>query len=256
MSNELNDKLKHYILKTTEEITREEEESGYFAYDHVEKVYRLFKGTEINIESCVDVIYKSNGRLSIKGYDLHALKDRLEFILYSFEQRQIKEENDVSKKVFISHSSLDKKYGGALVSLLRGIGLSLEQIIYTSDSDYGIPLHEDIYDYLKGQIKNDVHIIYLLSDNYYSSTACLNEMGAAWIVQNEYTSVYLPSFNVNGHQFQNGAINPRKMGLYINDKKRLIEFKNFIIREFDIAIDERDWNNILDEYLLRIEGLS
>ncbi len=38
-------------------------------------------------------------------------------------------------------------------------------------------------------------MIYHLSDNYYDSVACLNEMGAAWVVQNDYTVVGIPGFD-------------------------------------------------------------
>jgi len=165
-------------------------------------------------------------------------------------------ENKKINKVFISHSSNDKHYGSAIVKLLRGIGLKREQIIFTSDEDYGIPINEDIFDYLKTQINGSAYIIYLLSDSYYNSIPCLNEMGAAWIIQNQYTLIAIPDFDFTNSNFINGAINPRRIGFKMNNEKRIVEFKNIISKEFGLDIDEADWNRVLKAYLTDIISTS
>ena len=94
-----------------------------------------------------------------------------------------KEEQEMpqkSPKVFISHSSQDKDYVSCIVDFLEDIGLTQEQLFCSSIPGYGIPLDEDIYDYLKQQFQeHNLHVILVLSDNYYQSVACMNEMGAA-----------------------------------------------------------------------------
>ncbi|MFE4706893.1 RNA-binding domain-containing protein [Peribacillus simplex] len=159
-------------------------------------------------------------------------------------------------KIFISHSSIDKQYGEAIVELLRGLGLKREQIIFTSNDNYGIPLNSNIFDYLKEQINDGVHMIYLLSDNYYNSVACLNEMGAAWIVQNQYTVIGVPDFHFNNEKFQNGVIDPRRIGFLMNNKNRIVEFKNNILKQFDLKIDEVDWNELLDKHMNNMSKIS
>lgn len=158
-------------------------------------------------------------------------------------------------KIFISHSSEDKKYGEAIVDLLRGLGLKRRQIIFTSNDNYGIPLNVNIFDYLKEQINDGVHMIYLLSDNYYNSVACLNEMGAAWIVQNQYTVIGTPEFDFNNQKFQSGAIDPRRIGFRMDNKNRIVEFKNNIIKQFNLKIDEVDWNDLMDKYTTKISKI-
>src|SRR5690606_19764724 len=91
-------------------------------------------------------------------------------------------------KIFISHSSRNKNYGNALVDLLIGVGISGDKIIFTSNDAYGIPTGQNIFTWLKSEINEKPYVIYLLSPEYYSSVACLNEMGAAWIVENEHRS--------------------------------------------------------------------
>ncbi|MBJ8090517.1 TIR domain-containing protein [Bacillus cereus] len=158
----------------------------------------------------------------------------------------------IKEKIFISHSSKDKKYGEALVKFLRGLGLQRNQIIFTSDDDYGIPLDMNIFEYLKAQINEGAYMIYLLSNNYYDSVACLNEMGAAWVVQNDYTVIGIPDFSFDNPKFSSGAIDPRRIGFTLDNKKRLVEFKNKILDRFQLEVDEADWNRILDEHIVSL----
>ena len=98
-------------------------------------------------------------------------------------------------RIFISHSSKDEKYVLTLANLLFAIGLKPEDIICSSVSGCSIPLNEDIYEFLRQQFqKQSLHVLFILSDNYYNSPASLNEMGAAWVVQACYTSILLPGF--------------------------------------------------------------
>ncbi len=53
----------------------------------------------------------------------------------------------------------------------------------SSINAYGIPQGAgNIYDYIQNEMSNDnLFVIMMLSQNYYDSYMCLNEMGAAWI---------------------------------------------------------------------------
>jgi len=138
-------------------------------------------------------------------------------------------------KIFISHSSDDSAYGNALVDLLRGLGVKENEVIYTSNVAYGIPLGENIFNWLKKQIIEKPYVIYLLSSSYYSSVACLNEMGAAWIVENDHTIIFTPDFEINSPEFQGGALDPREIGFFINNEERLISFIELLRKSFEIS---------------------
>ena len=127
-------------------------------------------------------------------------------------------------KIFISHSSKNKDYGNVLVELLRGVGVKEDEIIFTSNNAYGIPIGQNIYNWLKSQIAEKPFVIYLLSKEYYESIACLNEMGAAWIIENEHAMLFTPNFDLSSKEFQNGAIDPREIGFYIDDEES--EYRN------------------------------
>lgn len=146
-----------------------------------------------------------------------------------------------SPKIFISHSSKDSEYVKLIFNFLESIGLT-ENIFCTSVPGCGIKLDEDIYDYLKAQFNEyELHVIFVLSKNYYESTACLNEMGAAWVLKNKYTTFLLPNFDFKEID---GAINPRKISIKLDDKPEIfnelmLQFKNNILSEFNLpAISE------------------
>lgn len=161
-----------------------------------------------------------------------------------------------SSKIFISHSSMDKDYVSALVELLEGMGLNESQIFCSSIPGFDIPLNADIYDFLKAQFDSySLHIIYILSENYYNSVACMNEMGAAWILKNKYTTILLPGFAFKEIQ---GAINPRQIGLKLDSeesdiKNRLGQLKSDIIEEFQLhSITDVRWEAKRDAFIKRI----
>jgi len=141
-------------------------------------------------------------------------------------------------KVFISHSSENRNYGNALVNLLTGVGVKNEEIIFTSNDAYGIPIGQNIFNWLKSRISEKPHVLYLLSPEYYKSIACLNEMGAAWIVENKHTMIFTPEFNLSSPEFLNGAINPREIGFYINNHDRLLAFIESLRSDFSISANQ------------------
>lgn len=156
----------------------------------------------------------------------------------------------MKKKIFISHSSKDKDYGLILVNLLIDMGIESDQIIFTSDDEYGIPLCKDIFDYLKKQIEEGIFVVFLLSENYYQSIACLNEMGAAWMAKNGFVFITVPGFSFSNPKFTEGALNPRHLGFEMSSKARLKQFKNQMIEYFGLEpIKDQVWRKYLQEYM-------
>ena len=138
-------------------------------------------------------------------------------------------------KIFISHSSKNKDYGEALVNLLTAVGVKDDEIIFTSNDAYGIPIGQSIFNWLKSRISEKPHVLYLLSPEYYNSVACLNEMGAAWVIENKHTMIFTPEFNLSSPEFLNGAIDPREIGFYINNHDKVIAFIESLRSDFTIS---------------------
>ncbi|MCH7323824.1 TIR domain-containing protein [Solibacillus sp. MA9] len=153
--------------------------------------------------------------------------------------------NNISKKIFISHSSKDRTICDAFIDLLEGIGLSENVILYSSSSRHGIPGDIDIFEYLRGHLDGGINVYYMLSDNYYQSVYCLNEMGAAWVKQNDSSTFLLPNFTKSIE----GVIDNKKKAFTLNNPIDLVYLKNKLIAEFKIEVSEAKWEEIKNKFL-------
>lgn len=162
----------------------------------------------------------------------------------------------VSKVIFLSHKSDDKKYGDALRNFIIGLGVPDNALIYTSHPLHKIPMDKNIYDYLRENISGNVFVIFLWSDAYLDSPACLNEMGAAWVAQKDYTNIYVPTFHFGNPKYHQCAVDTRKMGAVLNGdahcKMSMIELKNKIQGLFDLKNDEAKSQYLLDQFMKEI----
>ena len=140
------------------------------------------------------------------------------------------------KKIFISHSTKDCEYAKQLVNLLVHMGIKeTEQIFCSSIGGTGIPLREHIYNYIKQEFQQfDIYVIMLLSENYYHSPACLNEMGATWILDLPDMPILLPGFSFSRIE---GAEDNRHIAIKLDAddvKDKLLEFRDKVTTFFDI----------------------
>ena len=220
-----------------------------------------------NIINATGVIHKFNGRNSDEHKYFNELKGALTVIRKNIDkyypnsdgmQSVQGDENSMKKaKIFISHSSEDVKMVSRFVDLLADMGLTNEELFCSSVPDYGIPLNEDIYDYLASLFRNyDIYVIFMLSQNYYNSPACLNEMGAAWVLKSDYTSVLLPGFS---YQEIEGAVNPNKIGFKLDDedellKRRLGELIHILAERTGKSIPEMRWERKRNDYVEDIKS--
>lgn len=164
-------------------------------------------------------------------------------------------------KLFISHSSKDAEYMKAFVDLLVAIGVHKNQITCTSVPQCNIPVGCNIYDWLAKQFQtSDLHVVYAFSDNYYSSVATLNEMGAAWVMRCKWTGLLLPGFTFNQLA---GCIDKNQICIKLDDpdiitlKQRLRQFRDDIIKEFGLeSIDEDEWEEKRDDFLDKIKIIA
>lgn len=181
-------------------------------------------------------------------------------IMDTYEKKTVKSQKP--PKIFISHSSKDRGYASLVVELLEEIGLRGENIFCSSVAGYGIPLDENIYAYLQQQFDQyNLHVIFILSDNYYGSAACLNEMGAAWVLKNRYTSILLPDFEF--HKIA-GAIDPRQIGLKLtnsstalaDEKERLGQLKDGLLSEFALLdLPAPRWEQKRDRFIQAVANI-
>lgn len=118
--------------------------------------------------------------------------------------------------IFLSHNSTDKKYGDVLRKLMISIGILDSDLIYTSHEKNKIPIGENIYDYLGNSIEKSNIVLFLLSEDYFKSVVCLNEMGASWITKNKHYIFFVPGFDKKSSEFIDCCIKQEKMGIVLN----------------------------------------
>lgn len=175
----------------------------------------------------------------------------------NYLQKENRGESKNEPIIFLSHKSDDKKYADALEKFIIGLGVKNNQLIYTSHPLHKIPLDANIYDYLRNRINGNTFMIFLWSDKYLESPACMNEMGAAWVIQSDYTNIYVPSFSFGNPKYRECAVDTSKMGAVLNGddhcKANMIELKNKIQSIFKLENDEKTSQYLLDNFIKEIQ---
>lgn len=183
-------------------------------------------------------------------------KEMSNYVMSPIKDKETSEELKQSPIIFLSHKSDDKKYGDALRNFITGLGVPDNALIYTSHPLHKIPMDRNIYEYLRENISGNVFVIILWSDAYLESPACLNEMGAAWVAQKDYTNIYVPTFSFGNPKYHQCAVDTRKMGPVLNGdehcKMSMIELKNKIQELFSLTNDEAKSQFLLDQFMKKI----
>lgn len=96
------------------------------------------------------------------------------------------------KKIFISHSSQDKKLVLEFVDFLQtGMGVYRKQIFCTAMK--GIPVAgSEFLGEIKREIAEDMVFIPIITENYLKSKICLMELGAAWVLNGTVGKLLYP----------------------------------------------------------------
>lgn len=136
-------------------------------------------GQALVISANEDIIELYKEELRDKINYLDSLNDKVELLPCSLEDPIEESKKEKQPLLFISHSSEEENIASALVTLLRTLGFNKSNLFCSSVPGYDIAEGEDIYETLASKFTDyNIYVILLLSDNYYKSVACLNEMGA------------------------------------------------------------------------------
>lgn len=155
-------------------------------------------------------------------------------------------------RIFISHSSLDKKIVEKLIDILEAMGVPSSTIFCSSFEGYGIKLGSDFLDKIKEELDGNVLVLFLLSDNFYSSVVSLCEMGATWVKTNHHIPILIPPFEYNDIK---GVI-PTTHGMKINEKEKLNSLKERIEELFDLNSNTQSiWERKRDKILKEIKEI-
>ena len=212
-----------------------------------------------NVSPHVVFVYNNELLLNTSKYAKDITKEMTQCAISSVEDKKTAEMAQAEKEeikqplLFISHSSEDEVIVTGLVEMLRTIGFNNRNLFCSSVPGFDIPEGEDIYEFLRAKlIGYKLFVIFVLSESYYKSAACLNEMGAAWVLKADYSTIILPGFQIPDIK---GAVNPQKMAVVMEDDKRvrgkLNQFKDRLIEFFDLPETEDDtiWENDRNKFV-------
>ncbi len=155
-------------------------------------------------------------------------------------------------KIFISHSSKDK----AIVDLCKnvilnaGLGISDNDIAYTSAPETGVPTGGNIPQYIKENIADCDFVFFMISDNYRESEVCLNEMGAAWALDKKVKPILLYDVSFNSV----GWLYSKNLCAKIDDSERLDALRDEFLGRYTNIPQTSVWNRNKKEFISRLHN--
>ena len=157
------------------------------------------------------------------------------------------------KKIFISHSSLDKDIVDAFIDkiLVLGLNIQLQDIACTSREDTGPMTGGDIRDFIKENISNCDFVFFMISENYHKSSICLNEMGAAWATDRIVKPLVFPNITFDSIGW---LYNVRK-GIMITDSFALDALYDDINEKYNNRIKISTWNKQKNDFIEFIKSI-
>jgi len=190
--------------------------------------------------------------------NLISLNKKLKFIPdNSQSNNQVNDNTSMSNpKIFISHSSLDSKIVEKVIDTLEAIGVPSDKIFCSSFEGYGVKLGSDFLDVIKNELNSEVLVLFVLSNNFYSSVVSLCEMGATWVRTNQHIPILIPPFNYDDIK---GVI-PTTHGMKINEKEKFNTLKEIVeqfigLEPVGVSVWERRRDKILKE-IKEVLGVS
>lgn len=166
----------------------------------------------------------------------------------------LKQLYDKPRKIFISHSSKDKKYIVEFVDhiLQLGIKIDTEDIFCTSIEDMDIRNGEDIRNHIKDNILSSDFSFLMISENYKASEICLNEMGAVWVNNNSIRYYVLPQTNFD----KIGWLCDTKKAEQITDRTALDGLHEELVSYYDLENRYDKWSRQRETFINNIENIE
>jgi hypothetical protein len=151
------------------------------------------------------------------------------------------------KKIFISHSSLDKEIIDVFIDKILRLGLNIEtnDIACTSREDTGVRTGDDIKLFIKENISACDFVFFMISDNYRNSPICLNEMGAAWATDRKVIPIIFPNIGFDSI----GWLYNVTKGIRINDSLALDSLYDDINEVCKTGLRISTWNKNKNDFL-------
>lgn len=171
--------------------------------------------------------------------------DSLEFLKPS--------ESIKGKKIFISHSSMDKAIVTQFVDHILQLGSNIQtkDICCTSIEEMGIKNGEDIRRHIYTNIKSTDFSFLLISQNYKESEICINEMGAVWAYDANVRLYLLPNITFKSI----GWLCDVRQAEFINSAIALDILHKELIEYYSLQDDIATWSRQRETFINFVNNL-
>jgi hypothetical protein len=139
----------------------------------------------------------------------------------------MKNHNDF--RIFISHSTKDKEIVDEFCDKILHFVLNIDttKSVFCTSLAGRKPLSgEDFRDRIKSELTKSTYVLQFISKNYKSSEVCLNEMGAAWVLNTKIIPLALEP-----GEYDVGFINKTTQQVQLHKKSSILELIDLIAKE-------------------------
>lgn len=239
---------RNLVLRTLEKIYGNKS-TEYKQFSDLQFTYEpssYFNGVDYSLDEKKQ--FESDHKIAIKL--IVDLIHELDLFTEKETIQQSTQEQETSRKIFISHSFNDKDVVSQLIEILQTIGVTEDSIYCSSFSEYGTDLGQNFIDRIKNELSSNTLVIFLLSHNFYASPTCLCEMGASWALSRNHIPVLIPPFKFTDMK---GVI-PHSHGIYINDPFEINKLKEYIEKSLHVTskLSQTSWERKRDNIISRI----
>lgn len=189
---------------------------------------------------------------------LNALIQTVELKGKTVEKEQEAATSDKTPMVFISHSSKDKEFVDALVTLLESIGFDNTNLFCSSVPDYWIGLSQDIFESLRKLFHDhELFVLFIQSPRYFNSPVSLNEMGAAWVLKNDCCSILTKDMT---REQMRGVVDGSTIFIKVDTPEapaRMNDLRNKLTGIFNLAsMSDTTWERKRNTFLKAVNAIE
>lgn len=184
-----------------------------------------------------------------------------ESLKMELQSNPFSKEESAKKKplVFVSHCGSQRRFVTYLVELLEKCGFSRINLFCSSVPGFNIDLDEDIIETLRKKfVDYDLYVLYVFSSDFFDSAYCLNEMGAAWVLQVDYSIIITQGMDETKID---GVVSKTKTRISFKDTGIQLDDRMIQLREKLLAfaglpkVDEINWNRYYNTFKQQVNDI-
>jgi len=162
--------------------------------------------------------------------------------------------------VFISHRGTQEAFVTELVELFEKCGFTGENLFCSSVPGFNIGLDKDIVETLRKKfVEYDLYVVYVFSNDFFESAYCLNEMGAAWVLQVDNSIIVTRDMDESKID---GVVNKTKIRISFKDtdlqlKTRMIELRDKLLDFAGLKrVTDINWTRYYEKFIGEVRKID